>query len=238
MNERVILTSKDGVGPSHDFETQFNTAMDFTTNYRVALKSMTMWNSWNNIDSKYNNNILTYSLDNGKTWTDLVFDNGNYTLKQINNYIISTIVTDPPVIFGMDEPTGRCAIILKHNCVVDFSKGEIYNILGFEPIIYSKTTIAPYLANISKGVDKIHVKCSLVKDARYGKEKTNILYQFAPRNPPHSLIIINEIDPQFVNTFNESTIRRIRMTITDQNNNPIDLNGQDVEYELIFYLIK
>ena len=241
MTERIILTSKQGVGPSHDFETQFNSEMRFNAGYRIALKSMTMWNSWNNIDAKYNNNILSYKQ--GSTWTKIVFDNGNYTLKQINNYLMSFLQsTDPletPIIFGIDEPTGRFGVILKPDCQVDFSTGELYKLLGFNPIIYTSTTIAPNLANISRGVDKIHVNCSIVRDSRYGKEtSTNILYQFSPTSPPHSLIIIKEIDPIFVNSFNDSTIRRIRMTITDQNNNIIDLNGQDVEYELIFKPVK
>ena len=240
MDERIILTPKHGVGYSHDFETQFNTEMSFNSNYALALKSMTMWNSWNNIDAKYNNNKLIYSKDGGETWDYIIFDNGNYTLKQINNYLMSIFQTsetsNTPILFGIDEPTGRFGIILQDNCQVDFiSSGELYKILGFNQTIYTTTTIAPNFANISRGVDKIQIHCSLVRDSRYGKEtSTNILYQFSPTTPPHALIIIKETDPIFVRTFNDSTIRRIRMTITDQNNNIIDLNEQDVEYELIF----
>jgi hypothetical protein len=99
MTERIILTSKHGVGPSHDFETQFNSEMRFNASYRIALKSMTMWNSWNNIDAKYNNNILAYKQ--GSTWSKIVFDNGNYTLKQINNYLMSFLQSADP----LDNPT-------------------------------------------------------------------------------------------------------------------------------------
>ena len=54
----------------------------------IALQSLTMSYTWNNIDvSKFNNNTLRYSSDNGSTWTTITFPNGKYTYSDISQYI-------------------------------------------------------------------------------------------------------------------------------------------------------
>lgn len=241
MAERIILCSR-GYPKSEDFTTFFKTPIPLDGNYKIWLKGLTMWNSWHNISAKFNNNVLKYH--NGQNWKIIIFDNGNYTLDDINNYLISSFASatggslrDPeiPILFGIDGPTGHFGVKIEENWSIDFSEGELHKILGFDKIIYNQTEqIAPFPANISRGVDKIRIHCDLIVEARYGEESTSrILYQFAPSERPHSLIIVNEIYPIYLKIYPTKQIERIRMTVTDQNDNIIDLNGTEVEYEIL-----
>ena len=72
----TVLVSGDGM------------LLENTNENYMALESISLSYTWNNIDStKFNNNTMRYSADNGSTFITITFANGNYTYSDISNYI-------------------------------------------------------------------------------------------------------------------------------------------------------
>jgi hypothetical protein len=71
-----------------------------------------------------------------------------------------------------------------------------YEILDYESKIIDKDkTEEKYSINISKGIDRILIHCSLVENSYLNNVKIDVLYSFVPETPPSSLITINPNPP-------------------------------------------
>lgn len=224
----LLLDSKD-VEKSEDFTVEFRNPIP-VKNAKIALKSMSMWVSWHNIDET--NNILKYTFQG--THHQIKFDHGNYTVRDLNNFMIKHLNDDPPIQFGINFATTRIVMKLKPGYSVDFRDTELRKILGFEPKLYTEEEqTGKYIANISRGIDDIHIHCNIIEGALYNDNFSDIIYSFTPHNPPGSLIKVDEINPIYAEVNRSDHIYRIRMYITDQDNNIINLNNQRVVYRLI-----
>ena len=78
---------------SHDFTVKFHPPIELPNvlgkgNYKAALNRLiTMSYSWNNIDSRYDNNKIRWKKKTEQAWKTLTFPNGMYDYKRINTYI-------------------------------------------------------------------------------------------------------------------------------------------------------
>ncbi|GFW64861.1 uncharacterized protein TNCV_3067181 [Trichonephila clavipes] len=89
--------------------------------------------------------------------------------------------------FGINFATSRIVLKLEPGYLVDFSQGELHKILGFEQRIYNQPEeTARYLANISRGIDDIHIHCDIIHGTLYNDRTSDVLYSFTPSNPPGS----------------------------------------------------
>ena len=74
---------------SHDFTVNFYPPIELGKgNYKAALNRLiTMSYSWNNIDSRYDNNKIRWKKKTEQAWKTLTFPNGMYDYKRINTFI-------------------------------------------------------------------------------------------------------------------------------------------------------
>ena len=230
MDSLIILDSGN-YEKSEDFTVEFKKPIRVHEATKLALKSMSMWVSWHNITT--GNNTFKY-FENAR-WHTVVIENGNYTLRELNNFLVKLFgVNDPPIKFAIHFATSRFIIRLDPGYMIDLSQGKLHELLGFEPRTYrNNEQTGKYIANISKGIDDIHIHCDAVGGVHYNDLNTDILYTFTPSHPPGSLIKIDEVNPSFAAVSQSRFISRIRMRITDQNENLIDLNKQRVVYRLV-----
>lgn len=228
----LILDSKD-FEKSEDFTIECVPPIAVTSDSLIALKSMSIWVSWNNIDKKYENNTFKYF--DGSLWHEVTLDNGNYTLRELNNFLIKLLGDDDtPIKFKANFATQRFVIELNDNYMMDLRKGKLHEILGFEPELYDqKHQEGKFMANISRGIDDIHIHCDIITGALYNSRSSDILYSFTPSNPPGSLIKVDENHPLFLPVNRRDYIHRIRMYVTNQDNDLIDLNNMRVLYRLL-----
>lgn len=226
---KLLLLDSKGADKSEDFTVEFRNPIP-VKNAKIALESMSMWVSYHNIDDT--NNVIHYTYQNKDHHVKI--DNGNYTIRDLNNFLQKNFNNDSPILFGIVLATTRILMKLKPGYAVDFTKSELYKILGFESKMYSDLEqTGKYIANISRGIDDIHIHCNIVDGALYNDNFSDILYSFTPHNPPGSLINVKEINPIYADVNRSDYIYRIRMYITDQDNNIINLNKQRVVYRLI-----
>ncbi len=108
----------------------------------------------------------------------------------------------------------------------------MYKVFGFEPQIVNQPRIeSKYKADITRGVDRVLIHCSIVGGTYENSFESDVVYSFVPNVSPGSILDIQPFHPIYL-PLKETTIRKIRMMITDQNDRPIDLNGQHVDYLL------
>lgn len=225
----VLLTIGSEKDRPEDFEVYFTDPIPLGGyNYEVALLGFNIWFSWHNISHEYMNNVLKFY--NGTNWQTIVLPNGFYTIELIN-YFLKSI--ENKVVFDVNEITSRCILKLKPGYKIDFSEGKLNEILGFEAKIIDKTdTEGKFPINITNGIDRILIHCSLVEKSYLRNVKSDVIYSFVPETPPSSLITINPNPPIYLPVRENKLIHTIRMQITDQRNRPLNLNNEPVTYML------
>ena len=94
MQERAIHISsvnreKIGTSKAEDFVIKFNPILKLRDDMinEIAVDRLTMTYSWHNINPEYQNKVIKYSTDSGKTWETVTFKNGMYSYTDLNDYI-------------------------------------------------------------------------------------------------------------------------------------------------------
>src|SRR5215813_13755474 len=223
----LILNSK-GYERSEDFTVEFHKPLRFK---KMALQFFSIWVSWNNISEKYNNN--RFSFFDGNVWTDMTIPDGNYTLRELNDFMVKYFrEDDPPIKFGVVFARQRFVIKLKEHYRLDLTKSKLHEVLGFEPMTFEdEEQEGRFVANISRSVDDIHIHCNVIEGAYLNEYTSEIIYSFTPSNPPGSLIAKEFDKPVFFHV-KTSPVYRIRMRVTNQDGEPLELNQQKVLYRL------
>lgn len=93
----LVLNSSNIVqdGQNNKLIYNFPNSIQFKDKY-IAVSSITMYYSWFNIDSKYQNNVITYSWTSAGVTTNytITIPNGLYNISDINYYIQWTLVNN------------------------------------------------------------------------------------------------------------------------------------------------
>lgn len=93
----LVLNSSNVIqdGQNNKLVYNFPNSILFKDKY-IAVSSVTMYYSWFNIDSKYQNNIITYSWTSGAVTTvyTITIPNGLYNIADINFYIQWTLINN------------------------------------------------------------------------------------------------------------------------------------------------
>ncbi len=219
--------------------------------YECALYQGTIWYSWPNIASEYNNNVFTYNPGSGNV--HITIPDGLYDLDDLNAYIQKIMKSNGDydsannvyyiTIEGNDN-TITCDITLDNGYSVDFTSGSLREILGFNSEVLSGDGLhtSENIVDITRGVDSIQIHCSIITANsaggayRYGGS-TDVLYQFIPNVRPGSLIVLEPTNQLFY-PIRFGQIDSVEIKITDQIGRPIDLRGENTNIVLQFRKIQ
>ena len=198
----------------------------------LALESMNLNYTWNNIDvAKYNNNTMRYSSDNGSTFKTINFPNGNYTYSDISNYISNYIETQNDSKTGIQlyyvSSLKKIFIELEETFQVDFrSNTSFAKLIGFESsnAIITTSGYSPDTPNITNSVDTVIIYCSLLNDTFYnGDLNSSVLYTFSTSGYRIGFDIpIKEQNLKY-HKMNNYLIKRFRIQIKDSLDRYLDL---------------
>ena len=167
-------------------------------NKNMALANLSIYYTWKNIKSEYNNNKLKISAS---TWND-TFDlpDGSYSINDIQDYFEFTIknheslTEDLPTEIYPNKIKNRIVFKIKTGYELEFIFPETMRLLGSTKNIADKDKNRE---NVSKAVS---VHCNLVKNDYQRSSK--ILFSFAPNKQPGQLRNISQQSPIMVNTVN------------------------------------
>lgn len=219
-------------GNTSDFITCHDSVvLDPSKNYEAALLSLDTYNSIPNI-SVNKNNIFTYSTDDGISWKTVTLNTGAYELQAINNEIKRQIIAN-----GDDESALNIAanisrltsIVTIENLSykVDFGvANSIGSLLGFDKIVvghgYNESSS---IVNIMQ-INSILVNIDIIMGSYVNGLQSPTLYSFYPNVSPGYKIVERPNPSLLYYPISRHDISRMRVWLTDQNGNLIDLRGE------------
>ena len=227
---------------SHDFTVKFHPPIELGSgNYKAALDTVfTMSYSWNNIDSRYDNNKIRWKKKTEQAWKTLTFPNGMYDYKRINTFIqrhtgkVDSTNKDSDYIFTIyfDMSIYKVVTLIHNDYEPDMSQGNFNELLGYGKIVLSGDSVGKNVPNITRGVDWVYLHCDLIT-RRTNNVSSDVLYCFSTSDLQVSYPFRKEPRRLKWQPVNKSFINEIRVWVTDGSNNILDLNGTDIAISLM-----
>ena len=194
-------------------------------NKNMALANLSIYYTWKNIKSEYNNNKFKISAP---TWND-EFDlpDGSYSVSDIQDYfeyIIKkheTIADNPPVLVYANKIKNRIVFKIKTGCKLDVLSEETMQLLGSSKKDTDKNKDGEIVPRLET-VEVVLVHCNLVN--KNYQQGSKVLFTFIPNKQFGQLITI---EPQSLTmlktTTAEFSLIEIEIWFTDQNNTPLEI---------------
>ena len=179
---KIVLSSYGGKNPAN-FLTTFSKPLILDNNYEYVIGLNRIINTsftWTNINEGYKNQKIKYSANSGTSFTDINFPKGVWTYTLINEYIKEKTVIkssgkddEYPINLEFDETTLRVIITLKSNYLIDLTKSDCYELIGFDKkIIKDQVNVGTKLPNVSQDTDMLNIHCDLINNSRVDGELT------------------------------------------------------------------
>lgn len=221
-------------GSKSDFTVYHNSViLDSNKKYEAALLSLDTYNSIPNI-TEGKNNIFRYSSDNGKTWKTVALNTGAYELAAINNEIKRQLLVngDSDIAVTITGNVSRLTSIVSienQSYKVDFNVPQsIRSILGFEAMVigygYNESS---NIVNIMQ-VNSILVNIDIIMGSNVNGLPSPTIYSFYPNVAPGYKIVERPNPALIYYPVSRHDISRMRVWLTDQNDNLIDLRGETI----------
>ena len=192
-------------------------------NKNMALANLSIYYTWKNVKSTYNNNKFKISAP---TWNETFdFPDGSYNISEIQDYIeyiikkYETIGENTLILIYANTINNRIVLKIKSGYKLELLSKETTKLLGS-----TKDTIdadknsknVPKLEN----VEVVLVYCNL--DNNTYQQHSRVLFTFVPTKQysllisisPHSLVLLKTMNTEF---------SEIEVWFTDQNNNALEI---------------
>ena len=192
-------------------------------NKNIALANLSIYYTWKNAKSEYNNNKLKLSAP---TWSD-TFDvpDGSYSIATFQDYLEyiikkhETITDVSPVLIYVNEINNRIVFKIKSGYKLELLSNETMRLLGSSANSIDIDKNSELVSKL-ESVDLILVHCNLVNN-NY-QQASKVLFTFVPNKKygqlitvsPHSLIMSKTVNTEF--SF-------IEIWFTDQHNRPLEI---------------
>ena len=220
MNTRNSKTNE-----SNKFIYQFTDKLNLKTpnNKNIGLVNLSIYYTWKNIKSEYNNNKFKISVP---TWND-TFDlpDGSYSIEDIQDYFAfiikkhETLTEDPPIEIHPNKIKNRIVFKIKTGSKLELLTPETIRLLGSAKKDVHKDKSGEILPKL-ESVEFVLVHCNLVNNSY--QQTSKVLFTFVPNNQfgqsvtisPHSLTMLKTTNSEFP---------FIQVWFTDQNNRPLEI---------------
>ena len=172
----------------------------------MAVTNLSIYCTWKNIKSEYNNNKSKISAP---TWNN-IFDlpDGPYSISVIQDYfefIIKkreTLTENPPIEIYPNKFKNRIAFKIKTGCKLELLTPEAIRLLGSTRKDFDKDKDDENILEL-ESFEVVLVHCDLVKNDYHHTSK--VLFTFIPNKQfgqlisisPHFLMMMNTVNPEF-----------------------------------------
>ena len=192
-------------------------------NKNIALVSLSIYYTWKNVKSAYNNNKFKISAP---TWNE-TFDlpDGLYNIPKIQDhieYIIKKhepIGENAPILIYANTINNRIVFKIKTGNKLELLSKETMKLLGSTKDIVDSDKNSENVQRL-ENVEVVLVHCNLVNNSY--QQSSRVLFTFVPNKQngqlisilPHSLVFLKTINTEF---------SEIEVWFTDQNNNDLEI---------------
>ena len=225
--ETFFMNSKNNkTNESHRFKYDLIDKLDLKyPNKNMALGSLSIYYTWKNVKSTYNNNKFKISAP---TWNE-TFDlpDGLYNISEIQDYIEyiikkhEAIAKNVPILIYANTKNNRIVFKIKtgYGYKLELLSKETMKLLGSTKDIIDANKNGENVPRL-ENVEVVLVHCNLVNNSY--QQHSRVLFTFVPNKQygqlistsPHSLIFLKTMNTEFL---------EIDIWFTDQNNNALEI---------------
>ena len=192
----------------------------------VALSNLSIYYTWKNVKSSYNNNKFKISAP---TWSEeFELPDGSYSISDIQDYFEYILkkhresVDNPSVRMYINRIENRITFKIKNGYYLELLTPETMKLLGSTKSKITKDKNSENVPHLEI-VELVLVHCNLVNNDY--KQDSRILYTFVPNKTFGSLLEISLTNQVFSKTFN-SEFQEVKVWFTDQTSKPLELEDK------------
>ena len=192
----------------------------------VALSNLSIYYTWKNIKSSYNNNKFKISAP---TWSEeFKLPDGSYSISDIQDYFEyifkkhSENVDNPSIRMYINKIENRITFKIKSEYYLELITPETMKLLGRTKSKINKDKNGENVPHLEV-VELVLVHCSLVNNDYL--QDSRILFTFVPNKLFGSLLEISPTNHDFLKIFN-SEFQEIKIWFTDQTSKPLELEDK------------
>ena len=193
-------------------------------NKNIALANLSIYYTWKNIKSEYNNSKFKI---HAPTWNEeFNLSNGSYSVSDIQDYfeyIIKkheTIADSPPVQIYVNKIKSRIVFKIKRGYKLELLTEKTMQLLGSSKKIIDKNKDGEIVPRLET-VEVVLVHCNLVNNNYQPASK--VLFTCVPYKQFRQLITITPHSPTMLKITNVE-FSFIKIWFTDQNNRPLKID--------------
>ena len=192
----------------------------------IALSNLSIYYTWKNIKSSYNNNKFKISAP---TWNDK-FDlpDGSYSVSDIQDYFEYILekygenIDKPSVQIYVNKIENRVTFKIKDEYSLELLTSETMKLLGNTKNKRTKDKNGENVPHLEI-TELVLVHCNIVNN-NY-QQDSRVLYTFVPNKPFGSLLEISPTNYIFLKTFNLE-YDETKVWLTDQNSQPLEIEDR------------
>ena len=192
----------------------------------VALSNLSIYYTWKNVKSSYNNNKFKISA---ATWSEeFELPDGSYSVSNIQDYFEyilkkhSESVDNPSIRMYINRTENRITFKIKNGCCLELLTPETMELLGSTESKITKDENGENVPHLE--IVKLElVHCNLVNNDY--QQDSRILFTFVPNKSFGSLLEISPTNQVFLKTFN-SEFQEVNIWLTDQTSKPLELEDK------------
>ena len=192
-------------------------------NKKIALANLSIYYTWKNVKSDYNNNKFKISAP---TWND-TFDvlDSSYSIVALQNYfeyIIKkheTITNVSPVLIYVNEINNRIVFKIKSGYKLELLSKETMKLLGSSTDTVDGDKNSELVPKL-ESVGPLLAHCNLVNNSY--QQASKVLFTFVPNKKYGQLITVSPETLIMLKTVN-TEFSFIEIWFTDQDNKPLEI---------------
>ena len=192
----------------------------------VALSNLSIYYTWKNIKSSYNNNKFKISAP---TWgEEFELPDGSYSISDIQDYFEyilkkpSESVDNPSIRIYINKIENRITFKIKSGYYLELLTPETMKLFRSAESRITKDKNGENLPHLEV-VELVLVHCNLANNDY--QQDSRILYTFVPNKTFGSLLEISPTNHVFLKTFN-SEFQEFKIWFTDQTSKPLEVEDK------------
>ena len=204
METFFMNTKNSKTNESHRFKYDLIDKLDLKNpNKNIALGSLSIYYTWKNVKSTYNNNKFKRSAPTWNETCDL--PDGSYNISEIQGYIEfiikkqETIGQNAPILIYANTMNNRIVFKIKTGYKLELLSKETMKLLGSTKDIIDADKSSENVPRL-ENVEVVLVHCNLVSNSY--QQHSRVLFTFAPNKQygqlisisPHSLIFLKNYE--------------------------------------------
>ena len=193
---------------------------------KLALSNLSIYYTWENVKSSYNNNKFKISAP---TWSEkFKLPDRSYSVSDIQDYFEYILkkrgesVDNPSIRMYINRIENRITFKIKNGYYFELLTPETMKLLGSTESKITKDKNSENVPHLEI-VELVLVHCNLVNNDY--QQHSRILYTFVPNKTFGSLLEISPTNQVFLKTFN-SEFQEVKVWSTDQTSKPLELDDK------------